>query len=187
MRASIKYTSSRVSVDGTTLTITSIKMATSTPARHACQSTILTAEEVDLFYQRLVLLGTLTSTQGGRSTPHRGAWHRFLDDLSSLCDSAPGGRTVVSIAVEDSSSHLRFWIAANSGQIKACEQLAWVLQNLCQLNSSQTYNSAASESEILRHTAYFSRRKIRNYQRWLRSYVRVARELESSRHAEGLS
>ena len=143
--------------------------------------------EMECFYERLVLLSLLSPTQGSRRTPRRRAWHRFLDDLCCLCDTHPGGRTVVSIAAEEGVSCLRFWIAANNHLKQAYEHLKWVLENLSKLDASSSQAVETVERCILERFVNCSRRKIRNYTAWLRINVQGAERTQQSQSPEGWS
>jgi hypothetical protein len=143
------------------------------------------ASEMRLFYQRLLLLSRLTGAGARQSAPASQHWHRFLDDLCSLCDSCPGGRTVVSIAVQSTSTGMLFWIAANASLLKASEQLARILDICHQLHVSGSGNVLKAQSEIISITASFSRRKIRNYERWLRRQCNMAGESSHFDDTEG--
>ena len=142
---------------------------------------------MECFYERLVLLSLLSPTKGSRRTPRRPAWHRFLDDLCCLCDTQPGGRTVVSIAVEEDVSSLRFWIAANKRLRSAYEHFEWILGSLSKLDESSLEAAETAKSCILERSANCSRQKIRNYTTWLRFNVQAAERTSQFQSPEGES
>lgn len=72
-------------------------------------------DQTKLFYNCLVLVTALqTPTSQRNSSSHTDAgWRRFLNDLCWLCDTDTGGKTVVSLAVEQLQHRkLRIWLAS---------------------------------------------------------------------------
>lgn len=47
----------------------------------------------------------------------RSRWQHWLDDLCLLCDSHRGGVTTTSVAVEQTTDGVAFWLAMNSGDL----------------------------------------------------------------------
>ena len=128
------------------------------------------------FYETLVLMSLLLSGQTPRSKPRRTAWHRFLDDLSYLCDAETGGKSVSSIAVQQNDDMLVFWISANGGLRRACQHLRWSLKQLAGCNYSQI-SAAETRAELLGKTTEMSSRKVRNYVRELQLHISQAERL----------
>jgi hypothetical protein len=128
------------------------------------------------FYEPLVLLRILEPTRGSRkhempleSTDgsFQTRFHRFVDDLSWLCDYRTGGRTVSSIAVEDTPQGPIYWLAANeSPDKKVKDHLERILQQLESLASSPEEASVV-ELAITRQSVPFSREKVKHYVRQL--------------------
>ncbi|PIA97955.1 hypothetical protein CB0940_05371 [Cercospora beticola] len=84
--------------------------------------------------------------------PQQTTWHRFLDELCHLCDFKGGGKTVRSIAVENtSSSGTIFWAASTYTDSAAFEQhllaLLGVLKRLSARNS-RTEETAAAINDL---------------------------------------
>lgn len=58
----------------------------------------------------------------------RSRWQHWLDDLCLLCDFRRGGASTTSLAVEQTTNKVTFWLALNSGDLeKASVHLAAVL------------------------------------------------------------
>ena len=92
---------------------------------------------------------------------------------------------MVSIAVEEDVSCLRFWIAANERLKPAYEHLKWVLESLSKLNVSSSQAAETAESCILERSANCSRKKIRNYTTWLRINMQEAERTQQLQSPEG--
>lgn len=100
--------------------------------------------------------------------------HRFLDNLSWLCDYRTGGRTVSSIAVEETPQGPIYWLAANeSPDKKVRDHLERILQQLDSLASSE--EASAVELAIRRQSIQFSREKVKHYFRQLGKAVDQAK------------
>jgi hypothetical protein len=128
------------------------------------------------FYEPLVLLRILEPTRGLRrhempSESTDGSFqthfHNFVDNLSWLCDYRTGGRTVSSIAVEETPQGPIYWLAANeSPNKKVKDHLERTLQQLEGLASSPEEASVV-ELAITRQSVQFSREKVKHYVRQL--------------------
>jgi hypothetical protein len=128
------------------------------------------------FYEPLVLLRILEPTRGSRKhdmplestdDSYQMSCHRFLDNLSLLCDYRTGGRTVSSIAVEETPQGPIFWLAANeSPDKKLKDHLERILQQLESLVSS-AQESSVVELAIRRQSIQLSREKVKHYIRQL--------------------
>lgn len=149
------------------------------PIQSSGSPEMLSHDRVNLFNERLAVWSALSPVQGQRSEPKRTAWHRFLDDLSWLCDTELGGKSTVSIAVEEKSDRLMFWVAANGKHIRALEQLIWLLPKLRDLHDNSTLSQSSVVNEIVERTAVISCRKIRNYHKHLRRNIEEAETSES--------
>lgn len=135
------------------------------------------------FYEPLVLLRIVEPTRGSRKhemplESTDGSFqircHRFLDDLSWLCDYRTGGRTVSSIAVEETPQGPIYWLAANeSPRKKVRDHLKRILQQLESL-ASPAGEASAVELAICQQSIQFSRDKVRHYVRQLGKFVDLA-------------
>jgi hypothetical protein len=145
------------------------------------------------FYEPLVLLRILEPTRGSRkhempveSTDEsfEKSTHKFLDNLSWLCDYRTGGRTVSSIAVEETPQCPIYWLAANESPNKEVrDHLEWILQHLESLASSPPEEV---ELAIRRQSIRFSREKVKNYVRQLGKAVESAkRSMDKRMSAKG--
>ena len=122
------------------------------------------------FYETLVLWSVFPNSRGPRVKRKRTAWQRFLDDLSYLCDAETGGKSVVSIAVQQGDRILVFWISANRRLGGASQHLRWVLQQLTELYNGEAL-AAESRTQILEKTVTTSSRRVRNYVRALQLHI----------------
>jgi OTT_1508-like deaminase len=124
------------------------------------------------FYEPLVLLRILEPTRGSRKhemplessdESFKIRCHRFLDNLSWLCDYRTGGRTVSSIALEETPQGPIYWLAANqSPNKKVRDHLERILQQLESLASSPEKASVV-QLAIRRQSIQFSREKVKYY------------------------
>jgi hypothetical protein len=123
------------------------------------------------FYEDLALWGVLTAGRNQKVETRPTVWHRFLDDLCHLCDTEPGGKTVVSIAVSELENTQCFRIAANSKPIRAERQLCWILGRLLRVPNSSHRTATKIESEVLDFVLYRSVKRVRNYIKQLRLHI----------------
>jgi hypothetical protein len=139
-------------------------------------ATIVSSDLYDsLFLQSLLQHGSYPQSKDARIThtllDTRTDWHRFLDDLCSLCDSQCGGKSVVSIGVEQRSDHNIFWISTTpqyqqDAKIHLIELLA-LLTNF----PLEGANSHFAVAEITRRSIRRSKKRVHNYARRLRQLV----------------
>lgn len=98
-------------------------------------------------------------------------WHRFLDDLCSLCDSQCGGKSVVSIGVEQSSDYNIFWVStASKYQQDAKAHLAGLIELLTEF-PLEGANRHFAIAEISRRSVHRSTKRVHNYARRLQQLV----------------
>jgi hypothetical protein len=128
-----------------------------------------------LFLQSLLQHASNPQSKDARITHKysdtRTEWHRFLDDLCSLCDSQCGGKSVVAIGVEQRSDHNIFWISTTpqyqqDAKIHLIELLA-LLTNF----PLEGANSHFAVAEITRRSIRRSKKRVHNYARRLRQLV----------------
>ena len=129
------------------------------------------------FYEPLILLSILEPTRGSSNshgTPdsssdgHQDFWHKFLDQLSYLCDYQQGGTTVSAIAAQDTPTGSTFWLAANAASLqKALPHLEWVLRALESLHDASPTELDEVEEQIFTRCIEFSADKVKNYSRRL--------------------
>jgi hypothetical protein len=98
----------------------------------------------ELFYKVLIVSQTLSSSAGITKTL-RSEWEEFLDSLSWLCDEKPGGKTVTSIAVSESTTGPIIWIACND---KSNDQRVIHLENVFETLRRLDEHSASSRESI---------------------------------------
>lgn len=137
------------------------------------------------FYEPLVLLGVLDPTRGahrpdlvaerGLNEPSK-LWRNFLDQLSWLCDSNPGGDTVTSVAAQKTIDHPCFWVASNStARRRARDHLEWLFACLTPLYTATTVSTAQIEDQIFVRCVIFSSKRVKTYTTWLLQAIREAR------------
>jgi hypothetical protein len=124
------------------------------------------------FYEDLALWSTLSVGRNQRNDVKRQIWQRFLDDLCYLCDTEPGGRTTVSIAVSEFEGGQCYWITANGGSQKAVGQLTLILEQLQKIRDPCVDHEEIKD-KILFAGIRRSSMKVRNYLKELRRYIRV--------------
>lgn len=124
------------------------------------------------FYEDLALWSTLSIGRNQRNDVKRQIWQRFLDDLCYLCDTEPGGRTTVSIAVSEFEGGQCYWISANGGSQKAVGQLTLILEELEKIRDP-CVDLEEIKDKILVAGMRRSSMKVRNYLKELRRYIRV--------------
>jgi hypothetical protein len=136
------------------------------------------------FYSSLLLLAVLCTPERGLVVyPNRCAgWQRFLNDLCWFCDTKTAGKTVVTIAVEQSDDNeLIFWVASNEGKPKkssvkakqAARHLEWLLARMQiqgKMSASQP-DLKRLEELILEEAVHISYEKFRHYIYQLRKLV----------------
>jgi hypothetical protein len=111
--------------------------------------------------------------------PHERQWHSFIDHLCWLCDYDIAGKTVTSIAVEQTPEGLRFWLASNNpkGSL-GFKHLKWILERLnAAAESIETEDDVLDE--IFTRSVEFSCRRVRNYSESLHD---LASSYKSLRH-----
>ena len=133
----------------------------------------------NVFYSDLTLWSTLTIGKHQRTDVKRRIWQRFLDDLCYLCDTKPGGRTTVSIAVSKSKDGQCFWISANGELLKAVRQLDMILKELKEIQRRPETDLDEVKDKILRVGICRSSMKVRNYLRELQRYLRIMETRDS--------
>jgi len=146
------------------------------------------------FYEPLILLRILDPTRGDQSTrsasepkeqSQEELWHKFLNQLSWVCDSEPGGVTVSAIAAESTPEGPIFWLAANKDPaFKALPHLRWVLEQLDSIHKLSPPEIEKLEDDITMRCIEFSKNKVKNYGNRLRCSIRKVEELfeNGSRH-----
>lgn len=147
--------------------------------QNAVQNKNLNATNVnELFYKVLIVLQTLSPSAGITETP-RSEWEEFLDSLSWLCDEKPGGKTVTSIAISESTSGPIIWIACND---KSNDQRVVHLENIFETMRRLDEHSASSRESVAaavaRDCVNRSYRRVLNYSNRLESKLK---ELKSMR------
>jgi hypothetical protein len=136
----------------------------------------------ELFFKVLIILQTL-SPSAGITKICRSKWEEFLDSLSWLCDEKPGGKTVTSIAISDSTSSPIIWIACND---KSNDQRVVHLRHIFEILRRLDEHSASSHESVaaavVRDCVNRSYRRVLNYSNRLESKLK---ELEPMRAADG--
>ena len=138
------------------------------------------------FYEDLVLWSILSPGQVNRVKPKRTPWQRFLDDLSQLCDTQPGGRTVVSIAVSQKGPSQVYWITTSGSFTKAVNLLRELLYTMHHARSVLNLSQRQTGAKILTVATAKCRPKARNYIRQLRSRLDAAAECQYVNHGTEL-
>jgi hypothetical protein len=142
-----------------------------------------------LFLQSLLQHASNPQSKDARIThtysDTRTEWHRFLDDLCSLCDSQCGGKSVVAIGVEQRSDHNIFWISTTpqyqqDAKIHLIELLA-LLTNF----PLEGANSHFAVAEITRRSIRRSKKRVHNYARRLRQLVNTQLSGKEEFHGSG--
>jgi hypothetical protein len=138
------------------------------------------------FYEPLVLLSILEPTRGDRE-PHFASgfdtvesyhlWHKFLDQISWLCDYESGGKTVSAIAVQATPQGPTYWLSTNSDPTtKALPHLEWVLRRLANLRELSSDQLGIVEDEIVASSITHSSDKVKTYSRWLFKSIKCVME-----------
>jgi hypothetical protein len=139
-------------------------------------ATVVSSDLYDsLFLQSLLQHGAYPQGKDAK-TRHthedtRTNWHRFLDDLCSLCDSQCGGKSVVSIGVEQRSDHNIFWISTAPQYQQDAEAHLVELLSLLTEFPLEGANSHFAVAEMTRRSVLRSKRRVHNYARKLRQLV----------------
>jgi hypothetical protein len=138
------------------------------------------------FYEPLVLLSILEPTRGDlepnstsrfNTAESYNLWHKFLDQISWLCDYKKGGTTVSSIAVQATIQGPTYWLAANSNpSAMAKPHLEWVLGELTNLHNLSPDQLQIVEDEIVARSIAFSSEKIKTYGRLLCKSIKFVLE-----------
>lgn len=102
---------------------------------------------------------------------NRTDWHRFLDDLCSLCDSQCGGKSVVSIGVEQSSGYNILWVSTASKYQQDAKAHLVELIELLTAFPLEGANRHFAIAEISRRSVHRSTKRVHNYARRLRQLV----------------
>ncbi|KAM0714658.1 hypothetical protein Q7P37_009956 [Cladosporium fusiforme] len=139
------------------------------------------------FYEDLVLWSIISAGKSQRTIPRPTVWQRFLDDLCYLCDTKPGGKSVVSIAVSEISDHQYFFISANGGLRRAAEQLNLVLGELHGIRQKSDHDIETTKQRLLDIGIRGSSMKVRNYVRKLQVSIRNVEHLGSVGEGEQIS
>ncbi|KAK3613601.1 hypothetical protein LTR56_025147 [Elasticomyces elasticus] len=124
-----------------------------------------------LFYEAVILISILRPSSSHSRVP-RSSWHMFLDDLSWLCDTQSGGKTVTSVGAEQISHAVRFWISAN-GRVKpkSLNYLEWILSELQKLACDPKLVAGDVEVQILDAAIRSSHERVGDYLRKLKIHV----------------
>jgi hypothetical protein len=138
------------------------------------------------FYEPLVLLSILQPARGERAfntdptynkTDPGRLWHKFLNQISWLCDYKRGGRTVSSVAVQATAPGPTYWLAANSNPVpKALPHLEWLLRELANLQALLPDQLQMVEDEIVTRCISFSAAKVKFYGRQLDKSIKCVIE-----------
>jgi hypothetical protein len=133
----------------------------------------------ELFYKVLIVLQTL-SPSAGITKILRSEWEEFLDCLSWLCDEKPGGKTVTSIAISESTAGPIVWIACNDkSNDQRVVHLGKIFETLRQLDEQHSASSRESvAAAVAKDCVNRSYRRVLNYRNRLESKLK---ELESMR------
>ncbi|KAJ8610790.1 hypothetical protein MRB53_038341 [Persea americana] len=103
----------------------------------------------------------------------RTEWHRFLDNLSWLCDSHRGGDTVSSIGVSQEPNIHTFWLAMNRPRLASEAHLVDLLAMLRKCAGTDVKQSEIEEAMFAKCVG-FSSQRIYNYRRILVDLVKGA-------------
>ena len=129
------------------------------------------------FYEPLTLLSILVpSRRAGKPKPASELekegkyrlWHKYLDQLSWLCDHKSGGQTVSSIAVQATAQGPFYWLAANlDPSTRALSHLEYILRELGGLHTLSPDEQQMVEDAIVAQSISLSSERVKNYSRWL--------------------
>jgi hypothetical protein len=132
----------------------------------------------ELFYKVLIVLQTLSPSAGITKTL-RSEWEEFLDSLSWLCDEKPGGKTVTSIAISESTAGPIIWIACNDkSNDQRVVHLGNIFETLRQLDEHSASSRESVAAAVAKDCVNRSYRRVLNYSNRLESKLK---ELESMR------
>jgi hypothetical protein len=123
------------------------------------------------FYEDLALWGVLTIGKNQKVELRPTIWQRFLDDLCHLCDTEPGGKTVVSVAVSEEDGIQYFWVSANNNPAKAGRHLKRILNILTRISSNPDRTTERIKGQLLDFVVRKSAKRVRNYMRQLQLHI----------------
>lgn len=123
------------------------------------------------FYEDLVLWSILSTSKAQRTGKKPLIWQRFLDDVCYLCDTKPGGKSVVSVAVSELGRCQNFFISANGALRKVAEQLDQILRELWRVKQMSDVDLEITKEALLEIGVRDSAKKVRNYVRELRLLI----------------
>jgi hypothetical protein len=105
-------------------------------------------------------------------------WHQFLDHFSWLSDYQGGGKSVTSIAAEQTRSGCVFWLASNGGvDLTVLKYMRSVLDVLQEV-ALGTKDGAKAGARICTESIAFSRKRVASYR------DRLFRVLESCKRLQ---
>nr|POE78987.1 hypothetical protein CFP56_77665 [Quercus suber] len=122
-----------------------------------------------VFYSCLVLVCALRPPKPDhiRTAQPDAAWCRFLNDLCWFCDTATGGKTVVSITTQHLRNSSRFWLACNSDTTGPLKSLKWLLSKLNNAHLLSESQLNHLETEIISESVRISHKKLKYHARRL--------------------
>lgn len=143
------------------------------------------------FYEPLFLLKALGQTRGehtseppsrDKAQAHR---RRFLSNLCYICDFKKGGDTCTAIALEDSPTCYRFWIASNKESERIVAFVEKVLSILRDTDALPSSSLAGAKSQFVLYCADFAGHRIKHEAKCLRREAQrsVSTLLEQSSEA----
>lgn len=153
--------------------------------------------QIRRFYEPLVLLETLGTTRGERTTPIsnqedlsllaiKDLRRRFLTELAYVCDYDKGGDTVTAIGLEATPQGYVFWVAANTCPVK---KVIPFLRSLLLDLKGIAANSSELEthiSDLAKTCIEFARLRIKKYLQLIRKLIReCSASLQSRKSDEG--
>jgi hypothetical protein len=101
----------------------------------------------------------------------------FLNELSWLCDHAPGGDSASSVVVEATAHGPKYWLSANFDPgMKMQAQLEFVLDRLAKLKTLPVEMNGSVSDEILQASLEFSKEKFECYKSFLTTAIYFAGE-----------
>lgn len=126
------------------------------------------------FYEPLFLLKALGQTRGEHTSEplsrDTGQAHRrrFLLNLSYICDFKKGGDSCTAIALEDSSTCYRFWIASNKENERIVDFVREALSMLRDTEALPSSSLARAKSQFVLYCAEFADDRIKQEGKLLR-------------------
>lgn len=121
---------------------------------------------------------TVTDPRQPVSKPAASEWHRFLDELSHLCQFKVAGEDVTSVAAQASGDDTVFWIVSNTGAQAEVRRshLEWIIVRLSSISTSipwETERVTENVSEcIFTESVRLSSTRIHNYRTTLASRLK---------------